>query len=205
MRLIAFELRHGTKIPEQLRDVLTRFSAKLRFGWTIPPYLMPFDSFGIPVLGGIRDFVFDLDHIDEVAFPAFAASRGAMADRDVSEQPNTPALWENQFPIASLINGDLLTIDVASPAGPQPIRYFSDELDGLHGQLIAPDFIGFVTAYTRLGCAGGSQDEWVRFGTAEGARSYLDADSPGESAGWPGSRAIPMRAAPTIRRARSRP
>jgi len=89
-------------------------------------------------------------------------------------------MWEHQFPFADLMNGDMLTIDVAAPAGPYPVRYFSHELEGLHGRAIAPDFLTFVTEYAKLGCAGGTHDDWFDFVEKLGDdRQYLNAGTAG--------------------------
>jgi hypothetical protein len=89
-------------------------------------------------------------------------------------------MWENQFPFADLINGDMLTIDVSNPDGPQPVRYFSHELEGLHGRALAPDFFTFVTVLSQLGWAGDTHDDWFDFvAPQDGDKAYLSLDAEG--------------------------
>jgi ankyrin repeat protein len=174
----AVEAKHGLTVPPQLRDLLTKHAACVRFGWGIPSEMQPLEQ--VPNSGGLRDAVWDLAHIDDYAIGNFLGWRSRLADTDRSEQPNTPAMWEDQFPFADLMNGDMLTIDMSVPEGPHPVRYFSHDLEGLHGHAIAPDFLTFVSEYAKLGCAGGTHDDWFEFVEKRGDdRQYLSADCPG--------------------------
>lgn len=68
------------------------------------------------------------------------------------------------------------------PDGPQPVRYFSHELEGLHGLAIAPDFFTFVGVYAKLGCAGAEWWNWTRFGVEVGDAYHFDPQSEGARA-----------------------
>jgi ankyrin repeat protein len=174
------EIKHGLAMPVQLRDVLLRHSAHVHFGWSIPPLSRPLEGLNLPTSGGLNDSLWSLDHIDRKAIVSFKALRRSIADRGDGEEPNTPDMWDNQFPFASVGEGDALTIDMSLSNGPQPVRYFSSEREGLHHHIIAPDFASFITAYTRLGCAGSDHDDWFRFiSQKEGDLRYLDPDSEG--------------------------
>ena len=174
------EQRHGIVIPAQLRGVLLNWSARATFGWSIPDLVRPFEGLNLPSSGGLPDGLWSLEHIDKHAIAAFGNMRDGLAGRGDGEEPNRPEMWDHQFPFASLSNGDALTIDVSSAGGPQPVRYYSSELEGLHHHIIAPDFMSFLFAYARLGCAGGDQDEWFRFLTTDnGEVSYLEPDGEG--------------------------
>ena len=99
-------------------------------------------------------------------------------------------MWERQFPVFGLINGNTLTIDMRDSNGPQPVRYFSHELDMLHGQALAPDFVTFVMQMGRLGQAGTEWASFMRFGEWDGDRYYLRADGPAGGSGASGWKAI---------------
>lgn len=62
----AVERHHGLKVPLQLRRVLTELSAHVAFGWRIPSHERPMERIEhlYPTDGGIRDFVWKLDHMD---------------------------------------------------------------------------------------------------------------------------------------------
>lgn len=183
-RLAAFEARHQVTIPAQLRTVLAECSAGVRFGWSVPPELQPMERERRPIQGGLRGLVFDLDHIDQYALANFAHWRLQHARHPrQSEVPDDPSMWVGQFAFAELVNGDMLTIDCSSANGAQPVRYFSHELEGLHGRIIAPDFVSFITEYSTLGCAGVAHDDWFDFcDMTDPTHALLRADSPGGKA-----------------------
>lgn len=158
------EADHGVPFPTQLRDVLTTFSSSVTFGWYIPKTDQPGGDLAAFYGGGIRDFVWDLAHIDEYAISNFLGWKEHYfskpdAEEQEYEEPNPKEMWEHQFPIAALANGDMLTIDCNLQG--EPVRYFSHEIEGLHGRIIAPDFVSFVTEYAKLGCLGGEQIGWL--------------------------------------------
>lgn len=179
--VLGLEGRYGMRVPVQLRRLLTRYSAQVAFGWSIPAHLHPLDRQNFPTMSANRDALWSVHHIAERAIPNFLNWKQALAHRDLSEAPNRPDMWEHQFPIYELINGDMLTLDISEPDGVQPVRYFSHELSMLHGLALAPDFNSFVTEMSILGFAGTEWASWMSFGTLDEAnRTYhLKADSPG--------------------------
>jgi ankyrin repeat protein len=173
------EAAAGIPVPAQLRAVLTQCAASVRFGWHVPTHLAAMEQRAFPTSSFNRGFAWDLDQIENHAIPNFLAWKEQLENVDQSEAPNTPAMWERQFPIFWLINGDILTIDLRKPDGPHPVRYFSHELEMLHGQALAPDFLTFVGEMARLGQAGTEWASWMRFGEWDEDRYYLRSDSPG--------------------------
>ena len=185
LRLRAVELVHDQTIPAQVREVLGNYAAAVHFGWHIPDHLGPLQGAQptTPFASGLYNHVFDLAFADEHAIPNFLGWRRHLAARDLSEEPNAPWMWDNQFPLSTWVNGDMLTIDVSDddPAR-QPVRYFSHELEGLHGLALAPDFITFVTVWSALGCAGTEYHSLYPFVSVidEAARTaYLSTDTEG--------------------------
>lgn len=131
------EIKYGQAIPAQLRVMLTRFSGRVTFGWHIPSYLQALEKQNLPSMSCNRDAIWDIDHIESDAIPNFLNWKESSAEIDASEAPNTPEMWEKQFPFYSLVNGDMLTVDMRNPEGPNPVRYFSHELEVLHGMAFA--------------------------------------------------------------------
>lgn len=181
LRVRAMESRHGLKVPPQLRQLLVQYSGQVEFGWYIPPHLQPLEKQNLPTMSANRAAIWSLDHIEQQAIPGFFGWKKSLADEDRSEAPNTPEMWEHQFPFYSLVNGDMLTIDMSNEKGPQPVRYFSHELETLHGLALAPDFLSFVTEMSKLGFAGTEWASWVKFGTLDEPNKtfYIKADSDG--------------------------
>jgi cell wall assembly regulator SMI1 len=173
------EARHGLTVPPQLRQLLKEYSAKIAFGWHVPGHLRPMDMASLPTMSANRNAVWDIDHIADHAIPNFLGWKRQLARVDRSEAPNRPEMWDNQFPFYDLVNGDMLTIDMSRPKGPHPVRYFSHELEMLHGLALAPDFRRFVTEMARLGHAGTEWASWMPFGQREGDSYTLRADSAG--------------------------
>ncbi|MCC8538401.1 ankyrin repeat domain-containing protein [Xanthomonas axonopodis pv. poinsettiicola] len=180
-QLLALEERHRLSVPTQLRRVLRELSANVTFGWHIPSHLHAMEQQDMPSMSVNRDAVWSLTHIDTMALPIFLEWKRDLASRDLSEAPNRPEMWENQFAFYNLINGDWLTIDTGHPDPTrQPVRYFSHELEMLHGLALAPDFFTFIDQMSALGLAGTEWASWMRFGNRrEEDRFYLDARSDG--------------------------
>ncbi|MFO3707112.1 ankyrin repeat domain-containing protein [Xanthomonas codiaei] len=180
-QLLALEERHRLSVPTQLRRVLRELSADVTFGWHIPSHLHAMEQQDMPSMSVNRDAVWSLTHIDTMALPIFLEWKRDLASRDLSEAPNRPEMWENQFAFYNLINGDWLTIDTGHPDPTrQPVRYFSHELEMLHGLALAPDFFTFIDQISALGLAGTEWASWMRFGKRrEEDRFYLDASSDG--------------------------
>jgi hypothetical protein len=176
------ETNYGQAIPEQLRQMLTQFSGRIVFGWHIPSHLQALEKQNLPSMSCNRDAMWDIDHIEFDAIPNFLNWKKSSADIDASEAPNTPEMWEKQFPFYSLINGDMLTVDMRNPDGPHPVRYFSHELQVLHGMALAPDFFSFITEMSKLGFAGTEWASWMPFGDWKDDTYYLTAESEGGKA-----------------------
>ncbi|MFU8864507.1 MAG: hypothetical protein ACNA7O_11365 [Rhodobacterales bacterium] len=178
------EARQGVTFPAQLLHALTCLSARVSFGWSVPPHLRPVADDGLP-LTSTGHAVWDLGHIEDHALPGFSGWKDIRAHQVISEVPNTPQMWENQFAFCTLANGDMLTIDMSDPdPARQPVRYVSHDLEMLHGRALAPDFFSYITVMSKLGHAGSEWHSLMLFGKDEGeGRFTLTADGPG-AARW---------------------
>lgn len=178
------EARHGVTVPEQLRHALTRLSARVTFGWSVPPHLRPVADDGLP-LASTAAAVWDMAHIEDHALPCFRGWKDMYAHHDISEAPNIAQMWEEQFAFCVLANGDILTIDMSDPdPARQPVRYFSHDLEMLHGRALAPDFVSYINVMSKLGHAGSEWHSMLLFGTDKGDDTFtLTADGPG-AARW---------------------
>ncbi|MCC5968838.1 MAG: ankyrin repeat domain-containing protein [Pararhodobacter sp.] len=178
------EAGYGMTLPEQLRQVFG-LSARVSFGWSVPSHLMPIENDGLPNMSTHHDSVWDITHVADHALPSFLGWKDVLSHQDLSEVPNTPQMWDNQFAFCVLANGDMLTIDMSDPDPTcQPVRYFSYNLEILHGRALAPDFISFITVMSKLGHAGSEWHSMMLFGADEGEGKFtLSAEGPG-AARW---------------------
>lgn len=180
----AVEQRYRMAVPLQLRAVLTTLSGEVTFGWHIPSHLHSMERDHMPSGSFNRNAIWSLAHIERMAMPIFLDWKEDLASRDLSEAPNRPELWENQFAFYNLVNGDWLTIDTSNPdPAKQPVRYFSHELEMIHGLALAPDFFTFIDQMSKLGLAGTEWASWMRFSKGQEKDTfYLEADSEGSKA-----------------------
>ncbi|WP_284774649.1 ankyrin repeat domain-containing protein [Agrobacterium sp. lyk4-40-TYG-31] len=185
LQVRVLESRFGFPVPSQLRAVLTQLSGEVEFGWYVPSHLHSMERDEMPTMSFNRGDIWSLSHIEQMAIPIFLEWKKDLASQDLSEAPNKPEMWEHQFPFYNLINGDWLTIDT-SDADPekQPVRYFSHDLEMIHGLAVAPNFFTFMTQMSKLGLAGTEWASWMRFSRGQvNDTFYLDADTPGAK-GW---------------------
>ena len=176
--LLALQAAMGKPLPPQLRALLAR-SSRVRFGWHVPAAQHALEKLELPTSSFNYDAAWDMAHLRSRAIPGFRSWAGSLSREDRASLAGMDATWDTQFPLYSLINGDMVTIDVAHEDGPQPVRYFSHELDMLHGMAIAPDLFTFMLEMSRLGMAGTEWASWMPFGAADGQTYYLRADSVG--------------------------
>lgn len=165
IELASLERAAGVKFPEQLATVLTQHARAVHFSWQVPAHRRALDGdIAYPTRSGLHRSIWDVAEMAEFAIPNFLGWKRDLKDREQSEAKNVPEMWDNQFPFASLVNGDMLTIDVSDAEGArQLVRYFSHKLEGVHGYALAPNFATFMTVFSKLGCAGTEQDSLSLF------------------------------------------
>jgi len=190
LQVRAIEIQFGLPVPSQIRAVLTELSGEVEFGWYVPSHLHSMEKDEMPTMSFNRGAIWSLEHMEQMAIPIFLDWKKDLASQDLSEAPNRPEMWERQFPFYNLVNGDWLTIDT-SDADPekQPVRYFSHELEMIHGLALAPNFYTFMTQMSKLGLAGTEWASWMRFSRGQvNDTFYLNADTPGAKAwlAWTG-------------------
>jgi ankyrin repeat protein len=152
--------------PQQLRWVIATVAEEWQFGWRCANDDKPSGTIAAFDFGGVRNKLWSLEHIVEYADANFQNWKKLCVKEAESEhryeEANPASMWDNQFAFFDLVNGDMLTIDVSSEdPQQQPVRYFSHEIEGLHGREIAPDFFTFLSVWTELGCVGGEQQTWL--------------------------------------------
>ena len=171
----------GTVLPAQLAWAMGQ-AGTWHFHWRTSPQDTPRGELSGCLSGGIRGTVWCADTVAALraddALMSWAGAHAAACiddDRD-AEAESLLAFWRRHLAFHALPNGDMLALDLlhAEPQR-QPVRYFSHEGEGLHGRLLAPDFFGFISRWTALGCVGAEWWSWVPFTVdSEPDRSDLD-------------------------------
>ena len=154
----------GRTIPASVA-ALYRISKSVNVWWdlgdTRPP--KPYDE----IFAG--DCAWDLDH------------QGYLIDiydgwvREVFSNAENPydRVWHEKFPVLEVGNGDLIAVDLDG----RPTYLSHDDGEG-HGFVLGRDMVDFIDRWSRIGCPGPEDWQWLPF--APGRDAYIDPD--GESA-----------------------
>ena len=144
------EQQLGVSLPSSLRLVLCRFSAHVRFVWA-----RPHESPDHPHWGYCEWDLGDLKRVRtewlkwiDVVFP------------DPTETYD--AVWHDKFPVMEVPNGDMIAIDQRSHDDESVVYLSHDDGQG-HGFVLGGDFVDFIDRWSKLGCPGPEDWEWLRF------------------------------------------
>jgi hypothetical protein len=145
----------GRPLPSAFRTVLTRFSGGVFFSWYLPEKReLPEALQGI-FSGGCEWNLEHLTGMDE---------RCRSWAKSCCPNPDDPydRVWYNKLPFHTVANGDYLTIDLN--AGERfPVVYLSHDGGSGHGLELGEDFIDFVSRWSRIGCPGAEDWQWLPF------------------------------------------
>lgn len=164
----AIEQSLGLRLPVSLRQALLLFSRKVRFRWFLPK--------GFELSPELRQ-VFSGDcHWSPEWLIQFNSDKEGWI-REVFPDPNDPydAVWHGKLAFHEVGNGDYLAIDTAEGSGGAVVYLSHDDGSG-HGMQIAANFQDFLVRWTRLGCVGGEDWQWLPFVAPSGG--YLDPNCP---------------------------
>lgn len=175
--------RAGRPLPAQLRWLLSQASA-CTFGWRPPAEDRPDGEFDACYHGG--GALWDLEQVDATGAMLSNWVEGWVEqlrdDEEHAEADAVQAFWHGHLAFLHLPNGDMLALDLRSDDPThRPVRYFSHEQDGLHGDVIAADLFGFLSGWMALGCVGTTWHCWNLF-TADEAPGRVRLDSAGTTA-----------------------
>ena len=156
--------RHlGNPLPIALRDVLLTVSRNVDFCWCLP------DNYEISedlreIFGGSCNWSI------ESLLQCHEGKQGWI--REVFPNPNDEydAIWHNKIAFQDVGNGDYLAIDVGTDNA-NPVVYLSHESGEGHGRRLGVDFQDFLLRWSRLGCVGAEEWQWMPFSPVG---SYLD-------------------------------
>ncbi|MCS7286927.1 MAG: SMI1/KNR4 family protein [Anaerolineae bacterium] len=138
------ESQIGQNLPIGLRKMFLEFSAGIEFGWVLPKGSSPPFSIYSGGFEGIK--LAWLTRLEE-------ERQGWI--RHVFSDPTDPysSKWYNKLAIISVINGDMIGIDLGNADG--CVVYLSHEGDeSLHGMILGRNFSEFMEYWSMLGCVG---------------------------------------------------
>jgi hypothetical protein len=140
-------------LPQAFNDVCQNFSKRVEFFWQLP----------------------DEPHPPEPLRGIFAGQCGwdlSYLPEDIREDwidscfpnPNNPydRVWHNKLAFFAVANGDCLAIDL-SEAQRAPVVYLSHDGGEGHGYELGSDFSDFLQRWTKLGCPGPEDWQWLPF------------------------------------------
>jgi cell wall assembly regulator SMI1 len=78
-------------------------------------------------------------------------------------------VWHEKFPVLEIGNGDLIAVDLDG----RPTYLSHDDGEG-HGYVLGHNMLDFVDRWSRLGCPGPEDWQWLPFTTGRG--SYVDPE-----------------------------
>ncbi|MEX6690165.1 SMI1/KNR4 family protein [Danxiaibacter flavus] len=143
------------KIPIDFRNVLLTVSSHCEFIWFLP------NDFALP--DPLREIFRGELHWGLEFIQQFNESK----DEWITEVfPNADdkydKVWHNKFVFQEVGNGDYISIDLA-PGNYGKIVYLSHDDGEGHGFIMANSFYDLLRNWTKLGCVGGEDWQWLPF------------------------------------------
>jgi hypothetical protein len=163
--VLVLEQRIGAPLPTALREVLLTFSRKVEFCWFLPDDYRVSDELAEIFSGGCHWSIEWLEQFNE-------AKKGWISEVFPDPTNVYDAIWHSKLAFHDVGNGDYLAIDVDPEAPPSVIYLSHDDGEG-HGRYLGADFQDFLLRWSRLGCVGAEDWQWMPFAPAGG---YLDPD-----------------------------
>lgn len=150
-QILSVEKEIGLSIPKELRNVIRNYSSHFEYSWFLD------DSFALPdELNGI--FCGDL-HWGLDLLPSFLENyKGWVEDVFPNPDDSYDQIWHNKFPFMEVGNGDLLAFNEQ-----EQIIYLSHDDGEGHGYVLANSFNDLLDNWSKLGCPGAEDWQWIPF------------------------------------------
>lgn len=153
----------GIVLPQSFRRVLTEFSSAFQLTWFLPEEVeTPFKGI---FCGDFGWSLGDLVSLEE-------DRKNWVRECFSNENDPYDRVWHHKLALHAVGNGDYLALDLTQERG--PLVYLSHDDGEGHGYVLGIDFESALTQWTKLGCVGSEDWQWIPF--VQGAESGLDAD-----------------------------
>jgi cell wall assembly regulator SMI1 len=149
------EKKLGYSIPDDFKNTLLTLSSHCELKWFLP------DSFQLPY--ELREiFCGDLHWKMDSVLDSNQGKDGWIKEVFPDPDNEYDRVWHNKFVFQEVGNGDYLSIDL-SPAFYGKIIYLSHDDGEGHGYVMANSFSELLNNWTKLGCIGGEDWQWLPF------------------------------------------
>lgn len=142
-------------IPTDFKNILLTVSSHCEFRWFLP------DDFVLPdplrqIFCG--ELLWNIDFIVQCNEDKDMWEREVFPDNDNEYDK----VWHNKFVFQEVGNGDFISIDL-SPVNYGKIIYLSHDDGEGHGYIMANSFYDLLRNWTKLGCVGAEDWQWLPF------------------------------------------
>jgi hypothetical protein len=156
------ELRQqrGIMLPEEFVEVLTGYSAAVRFQWSLDELDDPPGIYRPCTRGGhwelwsmdallrlSQDQAGALKRLEEIEAEAI---NSGLIDPNALSEP----VWHNKTFFIHVPNGDYIAFDVSHGITNCPVVYLDHEWGSFNGARLGLNFVDFMTRWSNLGCPG---------------------------------------------------
>ena len=160
--ILEVEKRLGYKIPEDFRDILLKYSSCFEYDWNIYKGVSEKQIELPDNLKGI--FAGDLHWELNVLVKFQEDNKDWIEECFPDYNDEYDRVWHNKMLVYEVGNGDYLAIELEKENYGK-IAYLShDDGDG-HGYYLANNFKELVSNWSKVGCVGGEDWQWLTFYT----------------------------------------
>jgi hypothetical protein len=164
LRIIENQL--GQALPASFRRVVTKFAAAFELSWFLPDERKP--PFRGIFCGQMSWNVERLVTLEE-------GRRGWVRNVFPDPENSYDRVWHDKLAIHEVGNGDLLALDLVAPGN--PLVYLSHDDGEGHGYALGSDFCDAMSRWTRLGCVGAEDWQWLPFVSGPSSGLIVDGDN----------------------------
>lgn len=164
--ILEIENKLAYRLPTDFRNVLLAVSSRCEFRWFLP------DNFPLPdqlrqIFCG--ELYWDIDFLLQLNESKDGWIKKVFPDIDNEYDK----VWHNKFVFQEVGNGDYISIDM-TPENLGKVIYLSHDDGEGHGFVMANSFNELIKNWTKLGCVGGEDWQWLPF--CKDKTSGIDAD-----------------------------
>jgi cell wall assembly regulator SMI1 len=153
--ILEIEKKLSYKLPNDFRNILLTVSSHCEFKWFLP------DNFSLP--DQLRQIFCGELHWGTDFILQFNESKDGWIKEAFPNIENVyDKVWHNKFVFQEVGNGDYISIDMASENLGKVIYLSHDDGEG-HGFVMANSFYDLLRNWTKLGCVGGEDWQWLPF------------------------------------------